>query len=112
MNQWPTEANQKYRVVLKLDCVGPFFTTPILETRDSEGNIDVRRGGKRTVLSDKYIHTESNGALLCYLDKTYLWYTTTKPNKIQTICLSPGKITGGGHFNLHAVYFNAFLASG
>lgn len=41
MNQWATEANQKYRVVLNLERLGPFFTTTILEKRDREGNIEV-----------------------------------------------------------------------
>lgn len=51
MNQWATEANQKYRAVLNLERVGPLSGGTILKKREREGNIEVGRG-KRTVLCD------------------------------------------------------------
>lgn len=42
VEQRSTEANQKYRVVLNLENVGPFFTTLIFERRDGKGSTEVR----------------------------------------------------------------------
>ncbi len=57
MNQRATEANQKYRVVLNLEYVGPYFTTTILEKRDREGYIESGEEKRELYCA---MHTESN----------------------------------------------------
>lgn len=56
MTQWATEADQKYRVALKLEAVGPFFTAAILEKWDRDGNTEA------DVLYDTNIIQERNSS--------------------------------------------------
>lgn len=81
VKQRATAGNHKYRVTLNLECQVFFFAALILVRRERGGNVEVRRGGRELRSVTRRI--EPDGAvLLCRLNQTYLWETTTKPDEI------------------------------